>query len=70
VPTYHHQGIDRIGRGLVPVAWAPDGTVEALEDPDLPFCLAVQWHPEVGDDPALFAALATAARMSASVAGA
>ena len=52
VPTYHHQGIDRIGRGLVPVAWAPDGTVEALEDPDLPFCLAVQWHPEVGDDPA------------------
>jgi putative glutamine amidotransferase len=70
VPTYHHQGIDRIGRGLVPVAWAPDGTVEALEDPDLPFCLAVQWHPEVGEDPALFAALAAAARTSASVAGA
>jgi len=70
VPTYHPQGIDRIGSGLVPVAWAPDGTVEALEDPDLPFCLAVQWHPEVGDDPALFRALATAARTSAAVAGA
>jgi putative glutamine amidotransferase len=68
VPTYHHQGIDRIGRGLDPVAWAPDGTVEALEDPDLPFCLAVQWHPEVGDDPALFVALAAAARDSAAVA--
>jgi putative glutamine amidotransferase len=70
VPTYHHQGIDRLGRGLVPVAWAPDGTVEAVEDPDLPFCLAVQWHPEVGDDPALFAALTAAARTSAAVAGA
>jgi putative glutamine amidotransferase len=68
VPTYHHQGIDRIGRGLDPVAWAPDGTVEALEDPDLPFCVAVQWHPEVGDDPALFVALAAAARNSAAVA--
>jgi len=68
VPTYHHQGIDRVGRGLDPVAWAEDGTVEALEDPDLPFCLAVQWHPEVGDDPSLFRALAVAARTGAAVA--
>jgi putative glutamine amidotransferase len=70
VPTYHHQGIDRIGRGLVPAAWAPDGTVEALEDPDLPFCLAVQWHPEVGDDLSVFVALAAAARTGVGVAGA
>jgi len=70
VPTYHHQGIDRIGRGLVPAAWAPDGTVEALEDPDLPFCLAVQWHPEVGDDLSVFVALAAAARTGVSVGGA
>ncbi len=62
VPTYHHQGIDRVGAGLVPVAWAEDGTIEALEDPTLPFCLGVQWHPEVGDDPALFEAFAVAAR--------
>jgi putative glutamine amidotransferase len=68
VPTYHHQGVDRIGRSLVPVAWAPDGTVEALEDPDLPFCLAVQWHPEVGDDPDLFEALTAAARVTSAVA--
>jgi putative glutamine amidotransferase len=68
VPTYHHQGIDRVGSRLVPVAWAPDGTVEALEDPDLPFCLAVQWHPEVGDDPSLFQALAAAARAASPVA--
>ena len=62
VPTSHHQGIERIGSGLVPTAWAEDGTVEALEDPGLPFCLGVQWHPEMGDDPSLFHALVAAAR--------
>ena len=31
VPTHHHQGIDRLGAGLVATAWAPDGTVEAVE---------------------------------------
>jgi putative glutamine amidotransferase len=68
VPTYHHQGIDRIGARLAPVAWAQDGTVEALEDAELPFCLAVQWHPEVGDDPSLFQALTAAARAASAVA--
>ena len=68
--SHHHQGYGKLGEGLREAARAPDGTVEALEDPDLPFCLAVQWHPEVGEDPALFAALAAAARTSASVAGA
>ena len=61
VPTYHHQGIDELGRGLVASAWAQDGVVEAVEDPALPFCVAVQWHPEEGDDPALFDALVRAA---------
>jgi putative glutamine amidotransferase len=42
----HHQGIDRVGHGLVPSAFAPDGLVEAVEDPSLPFWVAVQWHPE------------------------
>jgi len=67
VPTYHHQGIDRVGTGLEPVAWAEDGTIEALEDPDLPFCVGVQWHPEVGDDSALFEALAAVARSALPV---
>jgi putative glutamine amidotransferase len=54
VPTHHHQGLDRLGEGLVATAWADDGTVEAVEDPAFPFLIGVQWHPEVGDDPTLF----------------
>lgn len=47
IASWHHQAVDRLGSGLVPVAWAPDGTVEALELPDAPFLTAVQWHPEL-----------------------
>ncbi len=61
VPAYHHQGIEVLGAGLVESAWAGDGLVEAVEDPALPFCLGVQWHPEAGQDPSLFRALVAAA---------
>ena len=61
VPSYHHQGIAELGAGLTVSAVAPDGTIEAIEDQSLPFCLAVQWHPEVGDDLSLFRALVAAA---------
>jgi putative glutamine amidotransferase len=47
VASWHHQAVDRLGAGLRPVAWAPDGTVEALELIDAPQLLAVQWHPEL-----------------------
>jgi putative glutamine amidotransferase len=47
IASWHHQGVDRVGVGLRPVAWAPDGTIEALEDASLPDLLAVQWHPEL-----------------------
>ena len=62
-PTHHHQAVDRIGAGLVATAWAADGTVEALEVADglAAFAVGVQWHPEEGDDPRLFAALVDAA---------
>jgi putative glutamine amidotransferase len=33
-----------------------------MEDPDLRFCVAVQWHPEIGEDSGVFAALVQAAR--------
>jgi putative glutamine amidotransferase len=61
VPTYHHQAVAALGDGLAVAAHAADGTVEAVEMPGCPFVLAVQWHPEAGRDPALFAALVEAA---------
>ena len=61
VPCYHHQAVDVLGEGLKATAWALDETVEAVWNPDRRFLLGVQWHPEVRDDPALFAALVRAA---------
>jgi putative glutamine amidotransferase len=67
VPTYHHQALARFGDGLVPGAYAEDGTVEAVELPrsEHPFALAVQWHPEEGEDVRVMRALVDAARESA-----
>jgi putative glutamine amidotransferase len=62
VKSHHHQGYGRLGRGLVEVAWADDGTVEGLEDPTKRFALGVLWHPEEGEDFALFQALVEQAR--------
>lgn len=50
VASWHHQAVSRLGRGLRAVAWAPDGTVEALELEGAPQLLAVQWHPELEED--------------------
>lgn len=46
VNSMHHQGIGLVGEGLRVVAQADDGLPEALEAPDLPFVVGVQWHPE------------------------
>ena len=62
VKSHHHQGLGRIGDGLVTSAWAEDGTTEGIEDPSRRFALGVLWHPEVGEDAALFEALVEAAR--------
>jgi gamma-glutamyl-gamma-aminobutyrate hydrolase PuuD len=62
VKSHHHQGVGRIGDGLREVAWADDGTVEALEDPQKPFVVGVLWHPEAGEDQRLFEQLVEAAR--------
>ena len=65
VNSFHHQAADRLGAGLRAVATAPDGTVEAVEDPSRPFWLGVQWHAEGmierAEQLALFSGLAAAA---------
>lgn len=61
--SHHHQAIARLGRGLRIAARADDGTVEAVEDPSLPYLIGVQWHPEVGEDLALFHCLVEAAQV-------
>jgi putative glutamine amidotransferase len=49
VNSHHHQAIETLGRELVATAWAPDGIVEAIEDPRSDrFVVGVQWHPEIG----------------------
>jgi putative glutamine amidotransferase len=46
VNSRHHQAVATPASGFVVSGTAPDGVVEAIERPDSPFCLGVQWHPE------------------------
>jgi putative glutamine amidotransferase len=66
VNSFHHQAVDRLGRDMTAVAWAPDGTVEGIEDTTGRLVLGVQWHAETLDRPGqphprLFEALVAAA---------
>ncbi|HLX49937.1 MAG TPA: gamma-glutamyl-gamma-aminobutyrate hydrolase family protein [Streptosporangiaceae bacterium] len=61
VPTRHHQAVQRLGTGLLAVAWADDQIVEAVELQGHPFAIGVQWHPEEEDDLRLFQQLVAAA---------
>ncbi len=47
VNSAHHQAVKAVGAGLSVTARAPDGVIEGVEAPDHPFCIGVQWHPEV-----------------------
>ncbi len=67
VNSTHHQAVKDPGAGVLVSARAPDGVVEAIELPDLPFAVGVQWHPEatLKDDPrqaAIYRGLVLAAR--------
>lgn len=44
--SYHHQAVNQPGDRLSIVARSGDGTIEALEDPDHPWFVGLQWHPE------------------------
>jgi putative glutamine amidotransferase len=46
VNSRHHQAIRQIAPGFIVSATAPDGVIEAIEDPSARFCVGVQWHPE------------------------
>jgi putative glutamine amidotransferase len=46
VNSFHHQAVKTLGRDLVATAWAPDGTIEAVEGPGDRLVLGVQWHAE------------------------
>ena len=61
VNSFHHQAVDRGGRGLKVAARAPDGTIEAIEGRRGGFAIGVQWHAETLADGRLFEALVDAA---------
>jgi len=51
VNSYHHQGVKKLGEGLVEMAWAPDGVLEGFYDPTYDpesgrFVVGLQFHPE------------------------
>jgi len=46
VNSLHHQAIDKLGQSLRPVAYSPDGIIEAVEGIDASWIVGVQWHPE------------------------
>lgn len=66
INSYHHQAVKDVAPSLQATAVAPDGIIEAIESPEHPFVVGVQWHPElmVVREPmykALFAAFVEAA---------
>lgn len=50
VNSLYHQGIKGLAPGLQAIARATDRLVEAVQVPDHPFGLGVQWHPELLPD--------------------
>jgi putative glutamine amidotransferase len=69
VNSFHHQGLDGLGRGVRAVGHADDGTVEAVQVDGAGFAIGVQWHAELlverPEQLALFEALVRAAEARA-----
>jgi putative glutamine amidotransferase len=68
VNSRHHQSVKTLAPGFKVSATAPDGVIEAIEDPAATFCLGVQWHPEnfwrTGEFRSLFEGFLNAAQTS------
>jgi putative glutamine amidotransferase len=66
VNSRHHQAVKEVAPGWEVSGTAPDGVIEAIEQPGLPFRVAVQWHPEnfwrTGEFRPLFESFIEAAR--------
>ncbi|HEX2254194.1 MAG TPA: gamma-glutamyl-gamma-aminobutyrate hydrolase family protein [Thermoanaerobaculia bacterium] len=66
VNSLHRQAVDRLAPDLRVAARETTGVVQAIEHPDRPFLLGVQWHPEylpqVRRQRRVFEALVRAAR--------
>jgi putative glutamine amidotransferase len=66
VHSYHHQGVDQLGEGLVVSARTDDGLVQAFEAEGDQYLVGVQWHPEENaEDRRLFAGLVAEASVFA-----
>jgi len=69
VRSHHHQGVDRLGDGVIATGWAePGGLVEAIELPERRFALGVLWHTEEEPGSTVVAALCAAAAEREAVA--
>ena len=63
VKSHHHQGVDRLGDGLVVTGRsASDEVVEAIELPDRTYALGVLWHPEEDVESSVIGSLVEEAR--------
>ena len=66
VNSRHHQAVKAVAPGWDVTGTAPDGVIEAIEQPGDVFRMAVQWHPEnfwrTGEFRPLFEAFVDAAR--------
>jgi putative glutamine amidotransferase len=70
--SHHHQGVDRLGEGLIVsgVSALDDDLAEAIEAPGKRFVLGVQWHPEADEgSPVIGSLVAAAARGAPAPAG-
>ena len=62
VKSHHHQGLDRLGQGVVATGWSePDEVVEAIELEGRPYALGVLWHPEEDERSRVIGSLVAAA---------
>lgn len=66
VNALHHQAVDQLGDSLQIVAREEAGIAQAIENPEHPFLIGVQWHPEympqIPEQRSLFARLIAAAK--------